>query len=109
MTIPRRVLVNGRTYKVRRIASIKMPAGPDETVHGYCDPEKTEILISTSLSPEAAKGTFEHEVGHAAFEESGARAIMEKFTTKSWELEEHLCRVLLPVYLEALKKRKVTK
>ncbi len=106
MRIPRRVPVNGRQYDVRRVAQTSMPADPGEILYGYCDPEKTLILIAKSLSPEAARGTYEHEVGHAASEESGARAIMEEFTDRAEELEEKLCRVWLPVLLDSLKPRR---
>ncbi len=106
--IPRKVMINGRTYNVRRLSKSRMPTGEnktgeDEELLGYCDPAKTEILVAKELSKEAAQGTYEHEVGHASAEESGARDIMEKFTNKSEELEEHLIRVWLPVYLASLR------
>ncbi len=109
MRIPRTRKVSGRVYKIRRIPQEKMPKDdPAEILYGYCDPEKCEILLLDTLSPEAMQGTLEHELGHASSEESGARSIMEKYTKKAHQLEEDLCRVWLPVFLESLK-RKATK
>lgn len=100
--IPRTVRVNGRVYRVMRVSDSAMPKD-DGPLWGFCDSEKTEILLARALSGEAARGTYEHEVGHAAAEESGARALMKKYTSEDEELEENLCRIWLPVYLEALR------
>lgn len=103
--IPRKVKFNGVTYTVKKLTASKMPKTEDnETIHvGHCDNEKTEISILNQLSQEAQRGTFEHEAGHASSEESGARKIMESYTEDYMELEEHLCRVWLPCYLEGLR------
>lgn len=104
--IPRKVNVLGRIYTVKKVPEGRMPKTDDDSVHvGFCESNKTEILILKTLSAEAQRGTFEHEVGHATAEESGASEIMKKFTSKADELEEHLCRVWLPAYLEALRNK----
>ncbi len=101
--VPKSVVVNGRKYNVIRCTQDKMPESSEDHYYGFCDPERTEILLANTLSPEQAMGTYEHEVGHASAEESGAHSIMQRYTRKHYELEEDLCRIWLPVYLAALR------
>ena len=104
--IPRKAKWAGTVYKIKKVSESQMPRTDDdeETIHhAYCDTEKTTIYILKDLSLEAQRSSFEHEGGHASSEESGARAIMAKFTTNYMDLEEHLCRIWLPCFLDGLR------
>lgn len=97
--------VNGTRYDVMEVSATEMVHDEGETVYGYCDIEKTTILLLDTLSIQASRNALRHEAGHASCEESGARNIIQQFTktaTKADELEEFLVRVWLPVYLSSL-------
>lgn len=96
--VPRAVVVNGVTYRVAVRPREKF--GKDDD--GACCQEQSLILIARELSPAQARSTYFHEVGHAAFFESGMGEILKDFTPQPDRLEELLLQVFAPVYRAAL-------
>lgn len=96
--IPKAVTVNGVTYRVdtRPRASF----GKDDD--GECRQEKALILVASELAPRQQRSTYLHEVGHAAFFESGATAMLADYTPTPERLEELILQIFLPVYRTAL-------
>jgi hypothetical protein len=99
--IPRTVLVNGVRYRtaVRPRAHFRCD-GVD--LDGLCDPEQALIVIARELAPSQQTAAYRHEIGHAAFHESGASELLKDYTTQPDRLEEVLLQVFAPVYRLAL-------
>jgi hypothetical protein len=96
----KRVPICGVSYRV-----VRAPGKEMESCQGLCDPMKGEIRIDRRLSGAGYRSTFEHEIGHATCEESGARFLMNQFldADRVNKLEEILCRVWLPAYTAVIR------
>lgn len=95
----KRRTVGGQTYIVRRVPRAEL--GGDD---GECDVARAEIKVADDMVQRVAKVVEDHEVGHAACEESGAREILRRYAPgREEELEELLIQTWLRTYAAALK------
>jgi hypothetical protein len=76
--------------------------------YGVCSSADSTITLDSSRtnSPARTRNTFEHEVAHAAMEESGAHYLLTKMLDgnekQAHECEELLIRMFVPAFLAAL-------
>lgn len=96
--IPRVVNVHGVPYRV----AVRPRAAFGKDEDGICFTEQTLIVLAKELSPAQARATYMHEVGHAAFFESGMLEVLKDYTPHPDRLEEVLLQVFAPVYRQAL-------
>ena len=95
--------VRGHYYKVRVVPESQLEDGEGS---GQTTVGDRLICIADHLSSDVAKSVLEHEIGHAACEESGACEIIKRFVKSEKDqrdLEELLVTTWLPVYLQAVK------
>lgn len=100
---PRSVVVHGVTYRVAMAKSPLKYSGSE--VYGYCDLSNHIIYIDRTLSESKKWSTLIHELGHAAYEETGFGYLMalqvENPSVREY-VEEDMMRRLLPAFLAAV-------